>query len=124
MLVTFLSNLLELFLLFLLQQVLKLFTFAATCQDQLKSETMCGWDELQVGDRLTDMGQLETSSRHLAPCFANAGSSEERSQFANLILLRPASYDISHHIPSVRKDKTRQEGKISSLQNSRMDVKV
>ena len=49
----------------------------------------CGWEEMQVGDRLTDMGQLETSSRHLAPC-ANAGSSEERSQFANLILLRQA----------------------------------
>ena len=52
--------------LFLFQQVLKLFTYAATCQDQLRRETICGWEEMQVGDRLTDMGQLETSSRHLA----------------------------------------------------------
>ena len=108
--------------LFLFQQVLKLFTYAATCQDQLRRETICGWEEMQVGDRLTDMGQLETSSRHLAPCCANAGSSEERSQFANLI---PATISPTHPlIIHPLSEKTRQEGKISSLQNSRMGVKV
>ena len=82
---------------------------------------MRGWDEMQLGDRLTDTGQRETSPRHLAPS-ANAGSSEERSQFANLI---PATISPTHPlIIHPLSEKTRQEGKISSLQNSRMGVKV
>ena len=83
-----------------------------------KRNHMCGWEEMQVlGDRLTDMGQLETSSRHLAPCCANAGSSEERSQFANLILLLcSATYDISHPlIIYPLSTKTRQEGRDTTI---------
>ena len=80
-----------------------------------KLEVMCAWDEKQEGgDRLTDMGQLETSSRHLAAsASANAGSSKERSQFANLIL-RPDRAVISpYYTTFIQKDETRQEGEIS-----------